>query len=69
MPDLGTIGIRLRKLREERGMTLQQLSERTGITVASLSEYEAGHRKPSDERKRILAECLQSSMDSIFFED
>lgn len=69
MPDAKTVGARLRKLREERNMTLKELSERTGITTISLADYEAGQRKPNDEKKFILAQCLGASVDSIFFDD
>lgn len=42
---LGTVGGRLRTLRQQRQATLDDISERTGISPSTLSRLESGRRK------------------------
>ena len=44
-----TLGIVLRRLRHERGLTLEEVAEATGISVAMLSRAEREQRVPSTE--------------------
>ncbi|HNN92327.1 MAG TPA: helix-turn-helix transcriptional regulator, partial [Pseudomonadota bacterium] len=39
---LPNVGINLRLLREERGLTLQELAERSGVSKAMLNQIEGG---------------------------
>lgn len=41
------LGIRLRELRKERGMTQGQVAQRVGVTASVVSAYESGIRQPS----------------------
>jgi transcriptional regulator with XRE-family HTH domain len=59
-----TIGARIRRLREERGMTQRQLAE-PGVSYAYLSRIEAGHREPSLRAMRIIARKLGVSLEYI----
>lgn len=62
---LGSIGTRLRALRQERGSTLTQLSEATGISVSTLSRLESGLRKPTLELLLPLARAHQVPLDEL----
>jgi DNA-binding XRE family transcriptional regulator len=42
----GALGLRIRMLRLERGLTLAQLSEKAGLNLGHLSELERGLLKP-----------------------
>ena len=57
------VGERIKKLRNENGMTQQDLAEKAGISVAFLSFLESGNRKGSLETYHRLAEALGSSFD------
>lgn len=46
-PDLGRLGIRLRALRENRGMNLVEASAATGVRPGTLSRIETGKMTPS----------------------
>ncbi|CEG28314.1 helix-turn-helix domain-containing protein [Bacillus sp. B-jedd] len=57
-------GIRIRKLRDERGMSLNKLSGLTGISKSYLSLLERGIQKnPSIVVLEKLAEAFQVSVD------
>lgn len=46
--DVERFGQRLRRVREERGLTLQQVSKATGVSVPTLSRIERGGSKEID---------------------
>ena len=52
-----SIGQRLRRLRQERGLSQRELSE-PGISYAYVSRIEAGARNPSEKALRALAPKL-----------
>ena len=52
-----TVGNRLGRLREERGLSQRELSE-PGVTYAYISRIEAGVRRPSLTALRKLATTL-----------
>ncbi len=52
-----TVGKRLRRLREERGLTQRELAE-PGVSYAYISRVEAGQRTPSIKALRKLAATL-----------
>lgn len=45
VPDMETIGDRIRMLREARGWTQEELGQRLGVTRASVSQWERGPTK------------------------
>ncbi|HXO29950.1 MAG TPA: helix-turn-helix transcriptional regulator [Thermoanaerobaculia bacterium] len=54
--DARIIGLALRRLRWDAGLTLTQLSEASRSTPSSLSRYEQGHQMPRlDTIRRIVA--------------
>ena len=54
--DVERIGKRLRRVRDERGLTLQELHRKTGISVPTLSRIERGGSKEI-EAGTLVAVC------------
>ena len=53
-------GIKLRKLREEKGLTQQQLAEKLGYIMNSyISDVESGRFIPSKKKLRKIAKALR----------
>lgn len=61
----GTLGARIQKLLDERGLTRKQFSELTGITEAALSRYVTNQREPKALTLSIIARSLGVSMDDL----
>ena len=59
------LGLKLKKLRQERGSTLKMLSDRAGISVSYLSEIEKGKKYPKPERLLALADALDVPFDEL----
>jgi transcriptional regulator with XRE-family HTH domain len=62
---LDLVAPRLRKVREERGVTLTEVAERTGISKSTLSRLENGQRKPSLELLLPLAQTYRVPLDDL----
>jgi len=62
---LAEVGPRLRRVRDQKGVTLTQLSESTGISTSTLSRLESGQRKPSLELLLPIAEAHQVPLDEL----
>jgi len=62
---LDLVAPRLRRVREQRGVTLTEVAERTGISKSTLSRLENGQRKPSLELLLPLAEAYQVPLDEL----
>jgi len=52
------VGLRLRRLREDRGLSLSALARQSGAGKATLSELEAGRRNPTLETLYALTTAL-----------
>jgi len=52
------LGVRLRRLRHERGETLGETAERAGVSPQYLSEMERGVKDPSSEMIAAVAGAL-----------
>lgn len=59
------IGLRIRELRLERGMTLDQLSRSAGISASHLSRLERGQAEPSFTVAAGLASQLGVSLTDL----
>jgi transcriptional regulator with XRE-family HTH domain len=57
--------IRLRNLREERGLTQHQLGQLFGLTKTAISYYENGQRDMSNEMLHALADYFDVSVDYL----
>lgn len=56
---------RLRKAREEKGLSQAQLAEKTGLQPSAISHFEAGRRAPSFDNLRSLADALGITTDHL----
>lgn len=59
------VGLRLRAIRAQRGVTLTALAETTGISKSTLSRLETGQRKASLELLLPLAQAYQVPLDDL----
>jgi hypothetical protein len=68
-PDPGSLrfilGLKLRKLRQEKGLSLTDLAARAGISVSYLSEIEGGRKHPKPEKLIRLAQALGVAYDEL----
>ncbi|MEV0275333.1 XRE family transcriptional regulator [Streptomyces sp. NPDC050610] len=62
---LADVGPRLRRVRQERGVTLTELSQETGISVSTLSRLESGGRRASLELLLPLSRAFQVPLDEL----
>lgn len=62
---LAHVGSRLRRVRDQRGLTLTQVSEQTGISTSTLSRLETGQRRPSLELLLPLAQTYRVPIDDL----
>ncbi|GLZ42863.1 XRE family transcriptional regulator [Actinokineospora sp. NBRC 105648] len=62
---LDEVAPRLRRLRDQHGLTLAALSEVTGISKSTLSRLESGQRRPSLELLLPLATAYQVPLDDL----
>lgn len=56
---------RLRKAREDKGLSQAQLAEKTGLQPSAVSHFEGGRRSPSFDNLRSLADALGVSTDHL----
>lgn len=59
------IGEKLKRLREQQGLTQKQLAEKVSISVSNITKYEKGQLEPSIERLISLSEALNTSISNI----
>jgi XRE family transcriptional regulator, fatty acid utilization regulator len=57
------MGLKLRQLRDEKGMSLAELANATGISISYLNEIEKGKKLPKPEKISVLANTLEVSYD------
>jgi transcriptional regulator with XRE-family HTH domain len=62
---LASVGPRLRRVREQRGLTLTEAAARTGISKSTLSRLENGQRRPSLELLLPLAHAYRVPIDDL----
>jgi transcriptional regulator with XRE-family HTH domain len=62
---LDQVGPRLKRLRNQRGVTLAGLAETTGISKSTLSRLETGQRRPSLELLLPLAQAYRVPLDDL----
>lgn len=59
------LGIKLKRLREARGLTLAAVAARAGLSVSYLAEIELGRKTPRPARVLALADALGTSYDQL----
>lgn len=62
---LDLVGPRLRRVREQRGLTLTEVANLTGISKSTLSRLETGQRRPSLELLLPLAQTYRVPIDDL----
>jgi transcriptional regulator with XRE-family HTH domain len=62
---LDQVGPRLRRVREQRGITLTEVAHLTGISKSTLSRLEVGQRRPSLELLLPLAQTYRVPIDDL----
>ncbi len=62
---LAGVGHRLRRVREQRGLTLTEVADRTGISKSTLSRLENGQRKASLELLLPLGRTYRVPLDDL----
>ena len=62
---LDLLGSRLRRVREQRGLTLTEAATLTGVSKSTLSRLETGQRKPSLELLLPLAQTYRVPLDDL----
>jgi transcriptional regulator with XRE-family HTH domain len=62
---LDQVGVRLKRLRAQRGITLTDLADTTGISKSTLSRLETGQRRPSLELLLPLAQAYRVPLDEL----
>lgn len=62
---MDTFKDRIRKLREEKGLTQEELAKILGISRATLASWETGRREPDFETTSKIAEFFGVSIDYL----
>ncbi|HWQ75999.1 MAG TPA: helix-turn-helix domain-containing protein [Syntrophomonas sp.] len=65
-PEVELVGSRLRRLREERGLSLNELSRQSGVSAAHLSEIERSLSTPSLKTLEKLAQVINVPTGQLF---
>ena len=68
MKNSGSVGSKLRTVREERGLSQRELAERAGVSANAISLIERDENSPSVSTLQSLAAALNVKM-SYFFDD
>jgi transcriptional regulator with XRE-family HTH domain len=58
-------GLKLKEIRQEKGITYQELSKKSGLSVSYLSEIESGKKYPKGDKIFQLADALGTTYDSL----
>ena len=65
MAPIETLAMRLKALREQRGMTQEQLAERAGISRGYLARLETARQDPRLSTLERLAKALRVNIDRL----
>jgi transcriptional regulator with XRE-family HTH domain len=60
-----SFGERLRKAREDRGLSQGELGQKAGLQPSAISHFESGRRSPSFDNLRRLADALSVTLDFL----
>lgn len=59
------LGLKLKRLREARGLTLREMGERTGLSISYLAEIEAGKKYPKLEKILQVSQGLGCTYEEL----
>ena len=60
------LGLELRRIREERGLTVEELAEKSGVSVTTIRVVERGTREASGDTVAKLARPLGLTFDEVW---
>jgi transcriptional regulator with XRE-family HTH domain len=60
------VGLQLRRIREEKGLTVEELAEKSGVSGTTIRVAERGPREPSDDTVARLARPLGLTFDEVW---
>jgi transcriptional regulator with XRE-family HTH domain len=60
------LGLELRRIREERGLTVEELAERSGISATTIRAVERGAREAHGDTVANLARPLGLTFDNVW---
>ena len=60
-----TLYLKIKEIREKKGLTQLELANKLGTTYQVISDYERNKRTPSIERAMQLADALECSLDDL----
>lgn len=63
--DVDEVGQRLKRVREQRGVTLTAVAQTTGISKSTLSRLETGQRRPTLELLLALSNAYRVPLDDL----
>ena len=63
------LGLKIRQLRLERGLSFSDLSKKSGLSLSYLNEIEKGKKFPKPEKIESLAKCFNVRLESLLSEE
>jgi transcriptional regulator with XRE-family HTH domain len=60
------LGLELRRIREERGLTVEGLAEKSGVSVTTIRSVESGAREARGDTVAKLARPLGLTFDEVW---
>jgi transcriptional regulator with XRE-family HTH domain len=60
------LGLELRRIREEQGLTVEGLAEKSGVSVTTIRNMERGVREPQMETVAKLGKPLGLTFDEVW---
>jgi len=63
------VGVNIKRLREEQGLTLRALAKKLGISASFLSQVESGKASPSLSTLKSISDSLSTTIGSLIGED
>ena len=62
----GGCGMRIKELREARGLNQTRVAEAMGVSQVAVAKWEAGRAFPAGERLPALADLLGCTIDALY---
>ncbi len=59
------LGERIRELRDQHDLSVRELAKKAKVSAPFLSDVELGRRHPSDEVLKLIASCLDTTLDEL----
>ncbi len=60
------VGLQLRRIREEKGLTVEELAKKSGVSVTTIRVAERGPREPSGDTVARLTRPLGLTFDEVW---